>query len=163
MRALLWIKGEVLRILPAYIFFLVMFNIINMTQALMLHHKGIPPFSFVSLLIASAIVAKVLALVDHLPFIDLFPKRPLIYNILWKTVLYSIFSLIVRFLLRFGPYAIEAESLQYGFNQFLLTIDLSQFFAIQLWYILLFLGYVSSRETIIKIGPLKFRKLYFGK
>ena len=163
MRILQWLKGEILRILPAYLFFLILFNVINLTQSLMLHHKGIPPFRFVSLVIAAAVVAKVLALVDHLPFVNLFPHKPLICNILWKTLLYSIASLLVRFLIRYIPMAIEMESIRFGFEQFINGVNLSQFFAIQQWYVLLFLGYVSSRETIMIMGPLKMRKIFFGR
>lgn len=133
-----------------------------MTQSLMLKSEGIPPYSFLSIVIAAGVVAKVLLLLDHLPFINAFSQKPLIWTILWQSSLYGIGSLLIRFILRVTPFIIKHRSLELGFKNFLQVVDLTTFLGIQLWYILLFFTFVSTRELILTIGTKRVLKVFLG-
>ena len=45
--------------------------------------------SYVRGLVGGLIAAKVLLSVDMLPFFDAFPDKPMIFNVGWKTTLYT--------------------------------------------------------------------------
>lgn len=91
------IKHEFLKVLPTMIFFLVAFNIVAITSAQMLREHGIEVRSILGATILALVVSKVILLVDHLPFVNKFPDKPLIYNIVWKTFLYMLAVLLARY------------------------------------------------------------------
>lgn len=145
-------KKNLLHILPAFFFFFIAFSLINFTQGLMLKQDGIESFSYVAIFFAALVVAKVLILVDHFPVFNLFIEKPLIYNIFWKTFLYTIASIFVRFILRFHtiidyPYLLGSV---YSFRQ---TINLTIFWTVQIWYLLLFFIFAFCREFFEHYGP----------
>src|SRR6185295_8450478 len=97
-------KQEFLNVLPPTIFFLFAFNIIAITTLLMLKERGLefPPVVVATLL--ALVVGKVILVADHLPFINRFPDKPLVYNILWKTFIYWAVVFVVRYVEHFVPY-----------------------------------------------------------
>jgi hypothetical protein len=117
------------------------------------------PFGYVSILVASAVVAKILLIIDHMPFIEPFHRKPLIYNIIWKTGLYSLSALIVRFLDRLIPIMLKGHS----FQDFIAIVHWPLFWAISVWYCLLFFVFVIFRELIYTVGISKVRRIFFGK
>ena len=157
-----WLKREVKHLLPSFIFFFIVFNLINTTTGLMLKHEGIPPFSVGSIALGALIVAKALVLIDHLPFLNLFKKRPLIYNVLWKNLLYAIATLYLRFVIRVIPFMIESKGFVAGIKSFYHSVDMLTFWALQMWYVILFIVYVSSIDLFKAIGVAKVKQLFFG-
>ncbi len=162
-RCFQWVKRTSFRVFLAFLFFFIAFNLLNMTEALFLKSKGIPPFSFYTVTLAAAVIAKILIVIDHLPFINAFPNKPLIFNILWKTFLYEFAAFIVRFLMRLLPCILATKDIALGYQQFKASFDTLQFVAIQIWYLMLFFTFVTAQESILALGPTKMRKLFFGK
>ena len=157
-----WLKKEFFSILPAFIYFLIVFNILNFSENLFLKkHNLSTHFNFISIFFVAAIIAKILIVINHLPFINLFPKRPLIYNILWKTLLYELSCIIVRFLILIFPYFIWINPLP-SFQNGLEQIDFTTFLAIQIWYLIFFFIFVIFQELYNKLGQKCFLKLFFG-
>ena len=64
----------------------------------MLEQYGIEFSGFVAATVGALIVAKVVLMADRIPFINKYPDKPLIYNAAWKTVIYVLVTLVVRFL-----------------------------------------------------------------
>ena len=91
-----WLKKELIEVLPAVLYFLVAFSLINLTENLMLKDSGIRYASFGRVFVGSLIVGKVILVADLFLFVDVFRGRPLIYNTLWKTGLYAITALLFR-------------------------------------------------------------------
>ncbi len=91
-------KHELLEIIPPTIFFFVAFNVITFTKGLMLEDYGIKFSGFITATLGALIVAKVVLIADKIPFINKYPDKPLIYNVVWKTVIYVLVALVVRFL-----------------------------------------------------------------
>ena len=92
-----WVKKQFFHLLPAFLFFFFFFNFLNVTEGLVERTDTVGLYSFLSVLLASAIVAKVLILIDNLPWIDIFPQKPLVCNILWKTWIYGAATFLFRF------------------------------------------------------------------
>lgn len=141
------IGREIVRLIPIFLFFFAAFSLINMTQGLMMKEEGGSPFSMGQVVLIAVVVAKVFIIIDHLPFIDAFSKKPLICKVLWKTSLYSVAALSIRLIAR-------------HFHE--QHIPWEQFWAIQIWFLVLFFLFVAFRELRIAVGTAKVRKMFFG-
>lgn len=160
--ALRWFKREFNRVFPVFLFFLIAFTLINLTERLLLERAGIAPFTLLQIALAAGVIAKVLLVIDHLPFIDLFPKQPLICNILWKTIFYWAILFLVRLCIRFVPFLREDDGFHREWADFVQKVDWGLFSTIQGYYLMLFFIFVTARELAFALGPLKLRKLFFG-
>src|SRR5580692_3757936 len=95
------VKHLVYELIPPVTFFFLTFQLLAFTRALMLKQYGIEAMAFMEATIGALVAAKVVLLADLLPFINRFPGRPLIYNIAWKTLIYFVAALLVRYLEEF--------------------------------------------------------------
>lgn len=154
-------KHELREMIPAALFFIVTFNLIALTQFLMLEAHGIRVSSFLTATLLALLVSKVILIADHLPLIDRFPNKALIYNIAWKTGIYFAASCVLRYaehVIRFwrksGNFA-EANEHLVG------EVVWPRFWGIQLWMLILLLVYCSVRELTGAIGCQKVMQLVF--
>lgn len=158
-----WLRNEIIEVLPSVLFFFVVFNLMRWIENLFVEDNGISVGSFVNASIGALIVGKVLLVVDLLPAVNAFRNRPLIYNTLWKTFLYS----LVAFLFRAGeelvPLAMEARSLPAGFERYLGEVHWPRFWAIQVFVGMMLFIFVASREFIGVVGADQTRRLFFGR
>ena len=53
--------------------------------------------------VGALLIAKVVLIADKLPIINRFPEKPLIYNVVWKTVIYIGASLLLHYLEHLVP------------------------------------------------------------
>lgn len=163
MKLLHWIKDQFLHVFPVFVFFLIMFSIINATEMFLFKRAGMTTFSFLYIAVTAAVIAKVILVIDNLPLVNLFPNKPLIFTTLWKTGIYWAINLCVRLAIRFTPFLFSGEGFPSQLNTFSKQMDWPLFKAIQVWYLMLFFLFVVSRELILAIGPVKVRKLFFGR
>lgn len=164
MRVLLWLRKEIVHVLPIFLFFLFFFTLINWTEIFLFEKAGITPFRFLEVAIAAALIGKVILVVDHMRVVHLFRKKPLAYGILWKTALYWAIVLIVRLLIRLVPYLWGAKSSpEEEFHLFEIQVNWSLFISIQAYYLMLFFIFVTFQELTYKVGPKKMRKMFFGR
>src|SRR5262245_63926472 len=91
-------KHELREAIPPAIFFLVTFHIVLLDRALMLKEYGLRLSSIAGATVGALLVAKVVLVADMLPVINRFPEKPLVYNVLWKTAIYFVASMIVHYL-----------------------------------------------------------------
>lgn len=162
MKVLLWIKKEVFHVFPVFVFFLVAFVAINVVEGYLFRRAGIAPVTFLQIVIAAALVAKILLVIDHLKLVNLFKNQPLIWTVLWKTLVYWVMTSWIRLLLRFFPFIVRGEPLEFDLDNFIWQMDWHFFGAVQVVYLLLFLQFVTGRELTEVIGVQKMRKLFFG-
>ena len=97
-----------------------------------------------------------------MPFINRFPDKPLVYNVVWKTAIYVVAALIVRLLEELIPLIGEAGSVAAAFSQLLEEVVWHHFWAIQIWLLLLFTVYCSLRELGRVIGRQEVLRMFFG-
>ena len=163
MKAISWIKRELFHIVPIFAFFLISFTLINWVEAFLFEHMGVTPFRFAEVALAAALIAKVVLVVDHWSLTNRYRNRPLIYPILWKTVLYWFILLVVRFLIRLIPFLVGAHDRFEGeWDQFLRNNNWNLFISIQFYYLLLLCIFVTFQELTLKLGSTKMRRLFFG-
>src|SRR5512135_1592901 len=137
------IKNELLEIIPPTIFFFVAFNVLTYTKRLMLEEYGIEFSGFVTATVGALIVAKVVLIADRIPFINKFPEKPLIFNVAWKTGIYLLVALVVRYLEFLLPLWRRERSLGLAIDRLWEEIIWPQFWAVQIWLFCLFFVYIS--------------------
>lgn len=162
LNVLRWLKKEIIHSLPAVIFFIITFNLISATENLMLRPEGIVFASFITATIAALVVGKAMILIDALPILNAFPHKPLTYNILWKTFVYSSFSLLFRILDRFIKFSFHSESFYLVHQKLSHLLTSPRFWAIQIWLILLFFIYVIFSEFTQVLGKDRVKQILFN-
>jgi hypothetical protein len=157
------VRREFLQVLPPTIFFLLAFNVVALTTVLMLTEHGVkvPPVFTATLL--ALIVGKVILVADHLPFINRFPDKPLIYNILWKTFIYMLAVTLARYLEHFIPLLWNGAGVAEAHRHIADNLVWPRFVAIQIWLLVLFLFYAVLVELVRALGRQRVIKMFFGR
>lgn len=156
------LKHEIEEVIPPTIFFFVTFHVIAVTRALMLEDYGITVPSFAAATIGALIVAKVILVVDLLPFVNRFQDRPLIYNTVWKTLIYMIGALLVRYCEHLISFARKHENVLEASRHLLAEVDWPDFWATQIWLVVLLFVYCALAELIRLLGAERVRQMFFG-
>lgn len=162
MRLIESVKQRYLHILPPALFFLIAFGLLFATRQLISREYGFSMPSFGVAVAGALLAGKVMLVIDKLPWIDRFPNQPLIYNILWKSVIYFSASLLVRGLKPIVPQVLQGDPWATAWAQFVSTTVWPEFWLIQMWLAVLFLVYCSLRELVRAIGRKQLLRLFFG-
>jgi hypothetical protein len=156
-----FLKREFLELLPPTIFFFIAIGLLMLTKKLVLKQYGIEFSDFAAVLIGALIVGKVVLLVDCFKFVNRYPDKPLIYNVLWKTAVYLIAASVVRIgeevipQLLHGGAAATFQHLREG-------IVWPHFWVIHLWLGVLLFVYCALRELIRAVGKDQVLHMFFG-
>jgi chromate transport protein ChrA len=156
------LKHEFVEIIPPTVFFFTAFQVIAFSRALMLEQYGIRVSTFVTASIAALVVAKVVLIVDLLPFVNRFPEKPLIYNVVWKTAIYIVAALLVRYVEHLIPFVRESGDLATANRRLFGELVWPHFWAVQLWLLVLFFVYCALRELVRALGRDRVRTVFFG-
>ena len=156
------LKEEFFAILPPTIFFFVALHILTIIRVLMAAGSHFQPLSTMSIAIASLILGKAVLLADLLPPINRYPKKPLAYNIVWKTMLYLLMATIIHYLERLIDFVRQAGGIVAGNEKLLADTVWPHYWAIEIILFLLILAYCTARELVRVIGKEKAMRLFFG-
>jgi hypothetical protein len=156
------LKKEFLELLPPAIFFFVALHIVAFVRVLMLKGTGISPFAWLSVTIVALILGKAVLVADLLPIINRFPDKPLIYNVVWKTVIYLLIATLLHFLERFIEFWRKTGSLAEGGKKMVAEIVWPHFWAIEIILFVLVIMYVTIHEFVRLIGKEKTLRILFG-
>lgn len=156
------LKEELLAMLPPTIFFFVALHVVALVRALMIKATGIPPLTTVSVAIAALVLGKAVLIADLLPWINRYPTKPLIYNVAWKTLIYTLVSAVIHYLEHLYDFAREAGGIAAGSQALLAAIIWPHFWAIQIILVVLILVYCTMRELVRVIGEAKVLRTFFG-
>jgi hypothetical protein len=156
------IKEEIEALLPPTIFFFVALHLVALIRALMLKGAGIAISTSVSVALASLILGKAVLIADLLPLINRYPEKPLVYNIGWKTLIYTLLAMVIHYLERLVDFWRQAGGFFAGNQRMLAEMVWPHFWAVQLLLMALILMYCTMREVIRVIGADKARRMFFG-
>ena len=156
------LKEEFFKLLPPTIFFFVALHIVAFVHVLMLKRTGISPSSSVSIAIAALLLGKAVLIADMLPIINRFPNKPLIYNVVWKTVIYWLISVAIHYVERLIEFWQQTGSFAAGNEKLLSEIIWPHFWAIQIILFVLIAMYCTMHELVRVIGREKALRIFFG-
>jgi hypothetical protein len=157
-----FILREVRHALPPTLFFLVSFNIIVLTVALLTAGTAAPITIHASATVAALVCGKAVLVADRLPFFNRYPDRPLIWNAGWKAGLYVLVTLVFRLLERLLAAATNEYGFAAGVQEEVSHFSWPRFWAVQIWLVLLFLGYSAFRELVGELGRTRITAMFFG-
>jgi hypothetical protein len=150
---LTWLKHEIVELAPAWLFFFFFILLLKATEWAILKEVGINEKVLGATLIFTMIIAKVFIVLDKIKAINRLDKKPLFYNILWKTILYSIGITLARLVEKLLSHSVEDIRKALGFPRFWIVLA---------WTLVLTFIFSSVRELFKKMGKEKFLKLLFS-
>jgi len=156
------LKEELLAVLPPTAFFFVALHIVAFVRVLMLKGTGISPLTSMSVLVAALILGKAVLVADMLPFINRFPEKPLIHNVLWKTLIYLLVSAVVHYLERLIDAWRQAGGFAAANAKLVAEMVWPHFFAIQILLFVLIAMYCAIHELTRVIGAQRMKRIVFG-
>jgi hypothetical protein len=153
---------EFYHILPPTLFFLVSFNVIVLTVAL-ISGEGVANLpNHATATVAALVCGKAVLIADAMPFFNRYPEKPLIWNTAWKAALY----VSVTLTLRLAEKLLSAATGDYGFasgvEHEVAAFEWPRFWAVQLWLVILFLAYAGFGELVREIGRARIIGMFFG-
>jgi hypothetical protein len=146
------VKHEILSLIPPTLFFFFAIGLLVLTKRLMLQQYGTPLSDLAAVVGGALIVGKVVLIADALPLINKFPERPLIYNVVWKTIIYVLAAFLVRLAEHIVPLIIKYGSFGEAIARLADEIVWPHFWVIYLWLSVLLFVYCALRELIQAIG-----------
>jgi hypothetical protein len=155
------LKEEFLALLPPTIFFFVALHIIALVRALTTKGTGLPVTSSAQIALGALIIGKAVLLADLWPPINRFPEKPLIYNIVWKTVIYFAVATVIHYLERLFDFAKAAGGVVAGNQKLLSEIIWPHFWGIQIVLLVVILNYCVIRELGRALGEERIFRLFF--
>lgn len=153
---------EIRALVPPTIFFFITLNLVALIRALMLKGTGIPLSTPVQTAVGALILGKAVLIADLLPFINRYPDKPLVYNVTWKTGIYSLVAMVLHYLERLVDFWREAGGFVAGNEKLLAEIVWPHFWAIQIILVVLIFTYCVMHELIRVLGAYKVRQIFFG-
>ena len=157
------IKKELLDVIPAFIFFLVMFYVLAITRALVLKAYGITVHSATVALIGALIVSKVILITNKLSFLNLYPKKPLIWNVVLKTIVFGTVTLAFLFIEELLRQSRQFGGMAAGYEHLKTNVEWPAFWARDIWLTVLLLFYCAAVELYRVVGEDKVKDIFFGK
>lgn len=156
------LREEIRKILGTALFFSISFCLILLSDKLMVRGSDIELASFARAVIGGLIVAKILLIVDLLPFIDAFRGKALVYTILWKTPIYVVASLVFRYLDPLVGSLFKGMGLTAAHQQAVQEFMQPKFWAIEIWVAFLLLIFLTMKELTRALGKDEVRRIFLG-
>jgi len=156
------IKEEVVALLPPTIFFFVMLHILAFVRVLMVQGTGLPIATSAQIAVAALILGKAVLVADHMPIVNRFPDKPLVYNVSWKTTIYFLVALLIHYLERLFDFWREGVGFVAANHKLLAEIVWPHFWAIQIVMVVLIFSYCVMHELARVIGNQEVRAMFFG-
>jgi hypothetical protein len=155
------LKHELHELIPVIVFFFATFQLLALTEALMLKQYGISVPAFLTATVMALVVAKVVLIADHFPLVNRFPDKPLSYNVVWKTAIYFAALVAVRYAEHFIHFWRRTGSVAGANRRMIEETVWPHFFVAQLWLLILLLVYCAFRELVRALGRERIIKLFF--
>jgi hypothetical protein len=156
------IKEEIEALIPPTVFFFGSLLIIGLVRALLLRGTGIAPTTPLAMLLAALVLAKAVLLADLWPAINRFPDKPLVYNVLWKTLIYSAVATLLHYLERLLDFWHASGGFMAANRAMLAKMVWAHFWAIEMIIFVLVLDYCVITEFARTLGPKKLQQMFFG-
>ncbi len=156
------VPREVREIIPPTLFFLVAFSLLLITQTLVLEEDGIHFSDLGAAVVGALVVDKILLVADKFRFVDRYPDRPLIYNAVWKALVYNLAGLVLRYIEKIVPLLLKHEGFLEANRTLFAIMDWPHFVMVHMWLAVLIFVYCCVRELVRRIGGREVRLMSLG-
>jgi hypothetical protein len=155
------VAKELREALPATLFFLFLFHLIGLTKAVMLDEYSFTALRATGATVGALIVAKAILIVEALPIAHLFSNRR-IFQILWKTLLYGVMTLLFRLVEELIPLVSKHGDLASAIRAMYGETSWALFTVLALWIFGGLFLYALTSELVKAVGPDKVKEALFG-
>jgi|SRR6185312_3152033 len=155
------LKEELLSILMVALFFSTGFCLIHISARLFTVGSDVEIAGITKSVLGGLIVAKVLLLVDLLPFVDAFPGRPLVRNIVWKSWLYTLGAVLFLYLEPFVKSLFKGLGLYASHSHAWEELMRPRTWAILIFLAMLMVVFVTIKELSRIIGEEEMKHMFF--
>lgn len=146
------LRNEIREFIPVALFFIVAFQLLALTQSLILDEHGIRISSFLAAAVGALIVAKVVLIADHFPFLNRFPDKPLAYNVAWKTAVYFAGTIVVRYIEQLAHFWRHTGSFAAAHQGMADELNWAHLLCVHLWLLVFLFLYCAATELVRKLG-----------
>jgi hypothetical protein len=152
---------ELREVVPAMLFFLLVFHMLAITKAVILHDYHISTTSSTMATVSALIVAKAILIVEKLPIARLFSGR-MLYNILWKALLFSAVAVLFRFVEELIPLLTKHKGFVPAATHLFEEVSWPHFWVLQMWLYTSLLLYCLASELVRMIGAVRVKGMLLG-
>lgn len=144
---------EARKLLPVTAYFLFSNELLALTQQVIAGEYGISVTSYFKGLVMALVIAKVVLVVDLLPFMNIFKHKAAIWNTVWSAAIYTIASLLFRVVEGTISGWSATGDLSAGFTYFTAETQWPRFWLVQTWIFFLLVNYCLFQEVSWRIAP----------
>lgn len=156
------VAHEIREAIPAFLFFLVVFQLGQVTKALLLEEYHITIGRTAVAVIGALIVAKAILVADALPLTKVFARRALAYSIVWTSLIYFVITSVFHYLEELIPLVRKHGGIAAAHERLLAEVSWPHFWVVQLWVVFALLCYCTGVAFIRAIGKDRAKALFFG-
>jgi len=157
------IAEEFRKVLVAALFFSTGFVLLHFAETLFTQGASIELGSLARAIIGGLIVAKILLLVDVLPFVHAFPGKPLVHNIVWKSSLYVAAAVLFEYIEPLIKHLWHGLNLAEAHQSALDELAQPRTWAIVIWLAMMLVVFVAFQEMARVLGKDKLRLMFLGR
>jgi hypothetical protein len=157
------IKHELQEAVFPSLFFLVVFHLLAFSKSLLLESYNISATDVTIATVGALIVAKVILIFDGMSFTNIFSGRPLIYGVLWKSLIYSLLVFAFRLIEEGLSGWSSAGSFAASMQQFIVKATWSHYLIVQIWVLIALILYNSIVALDKHYGSGSMRQSFLGK
>ena len=157
------IKHELKEAIVPMVFFFAVFHIMAAMKMLMLEEYNVTPTGVAVGTVLAFTMAKAVLIVDKLRFTNLFAGKPIIISVLWKTVIYSVFCFVFRFIEELIPLVSKHNGFGTAVERVFSEISWPHFWALQIWLVIALILYSSIGELDKYLGTGTIKKAFIGR
>lgn len=162
LKTLKFIAHEFKKGLPPTVFFFIVFHLNLLIRHLDEESYGITPSRSMIATIAAAVLGKIYLVLNDRHWVNVFADRPLIYSIVWKTALFSLWASLILIGEDIVPMIYHHGSLAPAFQEFADETNWRRFWANHIFLVLWILIYNAAAELFRFIGIAKVKAAFFG-
>lgn len=156
------IKHELREAVFPTLFFFVVFHVLVLTKSLVLDSYSISFNDFTIATVGAIIVAKVILIFDRMSFTNLFHGRPLVYGVLWKSLVYSLLVFAFRVVEEVLSGWSDAGSIAASMKHFLSEVTWSHYLVVQIWVFIALTLYNSIVALDGHFGEGSMKRIFLG-
>jgi hypothetical protein len=162
-RVVAFVVKEFREALPPIVFFFVGFNLIELTTQLILSDYMARLANYMIATTVALIVGKAVLIADVLPFIRRFDSAPMIWPVLFKTLVYWAVVFVARFVEQLVEYLVGGGTIVEIPEYLASHLTWHRFAAIQVWILVLFFIYTSLKELDARLGNGGLASMFFSR
>lgn len=161
-KTILWLKKELLELLPPMIFFFIVFLVMTIVKGLIEKELGVTIASTSSAAIGALIVGKSILLVNALPMLKWFHEKRLIYTVLWRIFFYLLIVMLFQFIEDLIPLISTYGSFSKALDHFFKETNWDNFLAIHILLFLFIIIYTIVTAVVEAFGRKQVRELFLS-